>query len=146
MIMTNYIKQLIVVGCLLLMTTPLTVTADSKNSLFVNLSSDEINRAAMAISFAHKVLKKKQIPVTIWLNVEGVRLVDINIPQNTYVNGKTVREMLQAFMKDGGKVIICPMCMKNVGGLDPDMDLLKGVTTEGTLAALFAENVTVLSY
>jgi sulfur relay (sulfurtransferase) complex TusBCD TusD component (DsrE family) len=128
------------------MTTSLTLAADSKNSLFVNLSSDEINRAAMAISFAHKVLKKKQIPVTIWLNVEGVRLVDINIPQNTYVNGKTVREMLQTFMKDGGKVIICPMCMKNVGGLDPDMDLLKGVTTEGTLAALFAENVTVLSY
>lgn len=144
--MTKYIKQFIITGCLFLVTTTLTLAADSKNSLFINLSSDEINRAAMAVNLANKVLKEKQIPVTIWLNVEGVRLADINIPQSTYVNGKTVREMLQAFMKDGGKVIICPMCMKNVGGLDPDMDLLEGVTTEGALTALFAENVTVLSY
>lgn len=144
--MTKYLKQFIIAGCLFLVTSSLTLAADSKNSLFINLSSDELNRAAMAVNLAYKVLKEKQIPVTIWLNVEGVRLADINIPQSTYVNGKTVREMLQAFMKEGGKVIICPMCMKNVGGLDPDMDLLEGVTTEGALTALFAENVTVLSY
>ena len=76
--------------------------ADDDNKLFVNLISDDIDRAAMAVSISNKVLSTEKIPVTIFLSAQGVRWVDKTVPQNRYVNGKTISEMLQAFMKSGG--------------------------------------------
>ena len=122
--------------------------ADDDQKLFVNLSSDEIHRAAMAIGFSTKVLTEKKIPVTIFLNVEAVRIADKNIPENKYVNGKSLKKMLADFMKAGGRVIVCPMCMSNVGGIDKT-ELIGGVEVGGpdvTWPALFADNTTVLSY
>jgi predicted peroxiredoxin len=124
------------------------LAADSGQKLFVNLSSDELNRAAMAIGFSTKVLEQKKIPVTLFLNVEGVRIADKNIPGNKHVSGKSLKEMLTAFIAAGGRVIACPMCMKNVGGLTK-ADLIPGVEVGGpdvTWPALFAEGTTVLSY
>ncbi len=124
------------------------LASDSGQKLFVNLSSDELNRAAMAIGFSTKILTQKKIPVTIFLNVEGVRVADKNIPQNKHVSGKSLKEMLAAFMGAGGRVIVCPMCMENVGGLTKD-ELIHGVEVGGpdvTWPALFAEGTTVLSY
>lgn len=121
---------------------------DLANGLFVNLASDDLDRAAMAIGLATKVLTSTEKPVTIFLNVEGVRLVDVNIPQATHSSGKTVHQMLQMFMDEGGVVLVCPTCMVNVGGM-VKTDVLPGViigTPEYTWAAMFAEGVTVLSY
>ncbi len=121
---------------------------DLANGLFVNLASDDLDRAAMAIGLATKVLTSTDKPVTIFLNVEGVRLVDIDIPQATHSSGKTVHQMLQMFMDEGGVVLVCPTCMVNVGGM-VKTDVLPGViigTPEYTWAAMFAEGVTVLSY
>ena len=113
--------------------------------LFVNLISDDLDRAAMAVSISNKTLSTKKIKVTIFLSAQGVRWVDKKIPQNTYVNGKTIPEMLQNFMKSGGQVIACKMCMKNVGGMKTS-EVIEGVKFSGTLEALFADNTTVLTY
>lgn len=121
---------------------------DLKGGLFVSLTRDDLDRAAMAINFATKVRNETGKPATIFLNVEGVRLVDKAIPQNVHVSGKTVHEMLQAFMDAGGVVLVCPMCMKNVGGLDQS-DLIDGViigSPDYTWSAMFAEDVTVVNY
>ena len=124
----------------------ITAFADNDdNKLFVNLISDDLDRAAMAVSISNKVLSTKKIPVTIFLSAQGVRWADKNIPQNKYANGKTVPEMLREFMKSGGQVILCKMCMKNVGGMKQE-DVIDGVKFTGTLSALFADNTTVLSY
>jgi predicted peroxiredoxin len=82
------------------------------------------------------------------MNTHGVRLVDINIPQNTHKSGKTIHQMLQMFMDEGGVALVCPVCMKNVGGLSED-EILPGViigTPEYTFSAMLAEDVTVISY
>ena len=121
------------------------VVADDGKKLFVNLISDDLDRAAMAVGISNKVLSSGEIKVTIFLSAQGVRWVDKTIPQNTYVNGKTVPEMLQGFIKSGGQVILCKMCMKNVAGIEKE-DVIDGVKFSGTLEALFAENTTVLTY
>ena len=121
---------------------------DLKGGLFISLSTDEIDHAGMAVSLATKVLQNTEKPVTIFLNVDGVRLADTSIPQNTHKSGKTLGQMLTNFMAEGGVVLICPFCMKNVGGIAEDQ-LLEGViigSPEYTWSAMFAENVTVLSY
>ena len=124
------------------------VAGTKEKALFVNLTSNEMNRAAMAISFSTRVLEQKKMPATIFLNVDGVRLANKNIPGSRHVSGKTLQEMLVQFMASGGKVIVCPMCMKNVGGMTT-ADLINGAMVGGsdvTWPALFAENTTVLNY
>jgi len=119
--------------------------SDNGKKLFVNLISDDLDRAAMAVSISNKTLSTGKIKVTIFISAQGVRWVDKKIPQNTYVNGKTIPEMLQNFMKSGGQVIVCKMCMKNVGGMKTS-EVIEGVSFSGTLEALFADNTTVLTY
>jgi len=111
----------------------------------VNLSSDDLNRAGMALGFSTKILTQKKIPVTVFLNVEGVRIADRNIPEHKHANGKSLKEMLETFLFEGGRVIICKMCMKNVGGME-EKDLVSGVEVGGTWPALSTEGTIVLSY
>ena len=139
------ILSLILFGFLLFGVNAAGFADDDDKKLFVSLISDDIDRAAMAISISNKVLSTKKIPVTIFLSAQGVRWADKTIPQNRYVNGKTIPQMLQAFMKSGGQVIICKMCMENVGGIKQE-DVIDGVKFNGTLSALFADNTTVLTY
>lgn len=145
----NTAKQIIGIFALLCaMSLQNALASDTEQKLFVNLSSDEINRATMAIGFSTKVLTEKKIPVTIFLNVEGVRIADKSIPEHKHANGKSTKEMLSAFMKAGGRVIVCPMCMNNVGGIKKN-EIIEGVGIGGpnvTWPALFAEDTTVLSY
>lgn len=119
-----------------------------KGGLFVNLSTDDMDTAAMAIGFATKVMANTGKPATIFLNVYGARLADINIPQNVHVSGSTLQEMLGMFMDAGGTVLLCPVCMKNVAGLN-ESEMLPGLIIgkpEYVYAAMFAEDVTVVSY
>lgn len=141
-------KKIFAVLLLALMTLGMSTVAlaeDSGKKFFVNLTSDNMDRAAMAVAISSKVLSSRKIPVTIFLSAQGVRWADKTIPQNKYVNGKTVAEMLQEFMKAGGQVIICKMCMENVGGIKEE-EVINGVKFSGALSALFADNTTVLSY
>ena len=121
------------------------IADEDDKKLFVNLISDDLDRAAMAIGISNKVLSTEKIPVTIFLSAQAVRWADKTIPQNRHVDGKTIPEMLQGFMKSGGQVILCKMCMKNVGGMTKE-DAIEGVKFSGAITALFADNTTVLTY
>ncbi len=141
------LKQLLIFTILISLFIALPASAAGKK-LFVNITTDNTNKSAMAVSLATMVMTTQKIPVTILLNVDAVRLADKNIPQNKYASGKTVTEMLAGFMKQGGTVIVCPMCMKNVGGMDKS-DLIPGVIMGGptvTFPVLLADDTTVISY
>jgi predicted peroxiredoxin len=137
--------SLVLLGFMVFGYNSVVIADDDDKKLFVNLISDDLDRAAMAVSISNKVLSTEEIPVTIFLSAQGVRWVDKNIPQNIYVNGKTIPEMLQGFMKSGGQVILCKMCMENVGGINKE-DVIDGVKFSGAISALFADNTTVLTY
>jgi len=121
------------------------LAADNDQKLFVNLTSDEINRATMAIVFSTRVLTEMSIPVTIHLTVEGTRIADENIPEKTNANGDSLKELLSRFMDRGGRVFVCGMCMKNIGGINED-ELIDGVQIEGGMSAIFEPGTTVVSY
>lgn len=144
----NWTKKMGLFLCVFIFCLGGTALSNEGKSLFVNLTSDEINRAAMAIKLGTRVRNEQKIPVTIFLNVEGVRIADKSIPSPKHVSGKTLREMLSGFIASGGKVIVCPMCMKNVGGMEKT-DLISGAvlgTSDNTVPVLFAKDATVLSY
>ncbi len=139
------ILSLMLVSFIFLGANTVAFASDDDQHLFVSLISDDLDRAAMAVSISNKVLSTGGISATIYLSAQGVRWVDKNIPQNKYVNGKTIPEMLKEFMAAGGKVILCKMCMENVGGIK-EGEVIEGVLLTGGLSAMFAENTTVLTY
>jgi predicted peroxiredoxin len=139
------ILSLVLISFICLGASSVTFASEDEQRLFVSLTSDDLDRAAMAVSVSNKVLSTGSISATIYLSAQGVRWVDKNIPQNKYVNGKTIPEMLTEFMAAGGKVILCKMCMENIGGIKPD-EVIEGVELTGGLDAMFAENTTVLTY
>jgi len=121
--------------------------AESPKRMLTSVSTADVNRAAMAIKFTHAAMKDQGVAATLFFNVDGVRLVNKNIPSPTYPNGESIQTMLEKFMQDGGKVLACPMCMKNVGGMT-GADLMSGVYAEPGAGqkAMFADGTLVLSY
>ncbi|WP_319584870.1 hypothetical protein [uncultured Pseudodesulfovibrio sp.] len=124
-----------------------TAVADESRKVFTNVSTDDVNKAAMAIKFTHGIMKSSGMPATLFFNVYAVRLVNRNVPSPMYPNGQSLLQMLEAFQKDGGIVLACPMCMKNVGGMTT-ADLYPGVSAVegGGVKAASQPDTMILSY
>lgn len=128
------------------------IAEEGKPGLFVNLTTDDTWAAAKAIMFAHeKALKNGHKPVTIWMNVRAVYLADKK--RASHVHGlmrdknMSIQDMLTAFMKDGGTVIMCQACSA-AAGLKKE-DYIDGVTMgswDVVEKALFDPNVKTLSW
>lgn len=92
---------------------------DDKRGLFVNLTTDDTWAAAKAIMFAHEKSLKNGHDTAIWLNVRAVYLADAKRPSHIHglmaEQGKSIQDMLRAFMDDGGTVIMCGACSKAAG-------------------------------
>lgn len=123
-----------------------TETAKS-GRVFTSITTDDVNRAAMAVKFTHAVMKTKGMEATLFFNVYAVNLVRRDRPSPVYPSGQSLAQMIQAFMADGGRVMACPMCMKNIGGMT-NSDLMKGVAAKegGGVDAVTMPNTMVLSY
>ena len=143
----------LILALIALLAIALTVIAQDKDnddenpSLFVNLTTNEVNHAWMAVFIAQHALKDKGMPATIFLNAEGVWLADSTLPEDSYPPDHNPQTALKQFMADGGSVLICPMCMKNVADMTEDR-LISGVSLAGEnfWKALMADEVRTLSY
>lgn len=118
-----------------------------QGGLFVNLTSDDPFRAWMALHFA-LTTKRLGYPVTVFLNVIGVRLASTAQPAPKFAQAIwPPLDYLRAIMKEGGTVLTCTPCMTEVGM--KMSDVLEGLLPGApglTQAALFAANVRVLSW
>ncbi|WP_413160632.1 DsrE family protein [Capilliphycus salinus ALCB114379] len=119
-----------------------------RGGLFVNLTTDDTWTANMAISLAHNALKKGHQPTTIFLNVRGVYLVDRErLPATEGNSNLNIHQKLQAFIQDGGKVIVCPSCSREAGLTQADF--IEGVVLGeqgAALPLLFDPNTVTVSY
>ena len=89
---------------------------DPDNGLFISLSSDDVWKASMALNYAKKNLEFG--PVTIFMNVTGTRIAvkENKLPHDFYaLNRMTTQESLQAFLKAGGRGLVCPNCLERAG-------------------------------
>lgn len=128
------------------------VWAATKGGLFVNLTTDDTWAAAKAIMFAHeRVLKKGYTPVAIWLNVRGIYLADKKRASHVHglmkKEGKSIQDMLTAFIKDGGTVIACAACSKAAGLAKSDfIEGVKMGNPDLVTGLLFNPSVKTLSW
>lgn len=136
------IKYLFIVISLLFAPAVFSATPGSGAPLFVNMTSDDSHRSAMAISFAMDQMKLGH-SVTIYINSQGVYVADKK-SEGKYAEQQ---KMLVELIKEGAKVIICPHCIMyykiNKGDLIPGVIIGDPETTGGQL---FAPGTVTLSW
>ncbi|MDW3094614.1 MAG: DsrE family protein [Gammaproteobacteria bacterium] len=91
-----------------------------KQNIVIHLSNytNDLHSVNMALKIGH-LLSKSGESVTLFLDLEGVRLVDKNQPQDlTWGNGDSVMSLYNQFITAGGKVLVCPHCAKAAGVSD----------------------------
>ena len=102
---------------------PMTAQAQDKSALFINLTNDDPWKVAMAAFFATNfALKQDHKPVVIFVSVQATSMFHknkANVRAEQF--GKTVHEMYREFQAAGGKVLVCPVCMKALSMTDTDL-------------------------
>ena len=102
---------------------PVSAQAQENAPLFINLTNDDPWKASMAAFFATNfALKQGHKPVVIFVNVQATSLfskskADVRSEQF----GRTVHDMYREFSAAGGKVLVCPVCMKAIGIKEGDL-------------------------
>lgn len=123
-------------------TLSLSVVAGPDDPLFINLSTDEVHRATMAINFGkhHSV---NGHPLTIFLNDKAVML-GVKAGSSKFADQQ---QALYEVISSGALVIMCPMCLKQAGYAESD--LISGVKIGGpkiTGEALFKDGTKTMSW
>ncbi|MRG90443.1 DsrE family protein [Polyangium spumosum] len=92
--------------------------ARPQRQVVVHLTKDagDLHAVAMSLDLA-QALQEGGARVTLFLDLEGVRLADTRVPnQLGWGMGKqTIADRYNRFVKAGGSVLLCPHCAENAG-------------------------------
>ena len=112
------------------------------NPLVYHLSSDEPWRATVAFSDATTLLKLGH-NVTLILSVEGVQ-IGVKHPHH-YLGLDQLTQNVTNFISEGGKVIICEVCLRIAGYNNTDIIDGANIGKPNVLSNLLS-NATVIDY
>ena len=139
----------LLVSALLLTTLGLAPGDEKAQKIVVHLKhfSDDLHAAFMAIKLAGG-MQAEGADVTIFVNLEGARFADARMPKDLLwgPSNKPISVYYEAFVKAGGKILVCPHCAK-AAGMDTDQ-LRQGarVATEGEVVDLLLAADKILDY
>lgn len=95
---------------------PLASHAQDKSPLFINITNEDPWKVAMAAFFGTNFALKQGHPAVMFVNVQATPLFHKNRADvRSEQFGRTVHDMVREFQAAGGKVLICPVCMKATG-------------------------------
>jgi len=112
------------------------------NPLVYHLSSDEPWRATVAISDATTMLKQRH-NVTLLLSIEGVQ-IGVKHPHH-YLGLDALTGNVSNFIVDGGKVIICEVCLR-IAGYNNTNIIDGAIIGKPEILSKLLSNATVIDY
>jgi predicted peroxiredoxin len=112
------------------------------NPLVYHLSSDEPWRATVAISDATTMLNLRH-NVTLLLSVEGVQ-IGVKHPHH-YLGLDMLTRNVTNFIADGGRVIICEVCLRIAGYNNSDI-IDKAIIGKPEILSNLLSKATVIDY
>lgn len=116
--------------------------AGASDPLFINLTSDDGHRFAMALAFGGNQAKLGH-PLTIFINDRGVLVASKANADKFPEQQKTLASLLAA----GASIYVCPMCMKHFGVKEDDLlPGLKVGNPEAVGGALFKDGSKTLTW
>ncbi|HEU5461457.1 MAG TPA: DsrE family protein [Nitrososphaeraceae archaeon] len=116
--------------------------AKNANPIVYHLTNNDPWRASIAITDATNLMNLGY-NVTLLLSIEGVQ-VGVKNPHH-FLNLNDVVENVTNFIKDGGKVVVCGICLR-VAGFEPN-EIIDGaiIGTDKITSRIFT-NATVVTY
>ncbi|HLT39193.1 MAG TPA: DsrE family protein [Enhygromyxa sp.] len=95
---------------------PAAQAGQGKSSVVINLKqgTNDLRAATMAMELAVELLDKGA-KVTIYANLEGVRLFDVRQPDQRCAGDQSINQLYRRFVAGGGTVLVCPLCAEVVG-------------------------------
>jgi predicted peroxiredoxin len=96
---------------------PAAQAGQEKPRVVINLmqGTNDLRAASMALELANSLLARGA-EVTLYANLEGVRLVDERQPdQRCGMGDVTVGQLYEKFIAGGGTVLVCPLCAEVAG-------------------------------
>ncbi len=118
--MKKIISLLIVTSILLTSAVGASEEKDTQQEVLIHLSSysDNLHTVSMALKIG-QMLASNDTSVTLFLDLEGVRLADKKQPQNlVWGMGDSIEKLYLAYINAGGAVLVCPHCAKAAGVVD----------------------------
>jgi predicted peroxiredoxin len=112
------------------------------NPLVYHLSSDEPWRATVAISDATTMLKAGH-NVTLLLSIEGVQ-IGVKHP-HSYLGLDLLTRNVTNFIADGGRVIICEVCLRIAGYNNTDI-IDRAIIGKSDILSSLLSRATVIDY
>lgn len=127
---------------------PLPAAAQDKPQLFINVTDEDPWKVAMSAFFGTAFSQKQGHQTTLFVNVQATPLftkAKANVRSEQF--GKTVHEMVREFQAAGGKVLICPVCMKALGISAGDLiDGAEVASVQSVNAVLFSPTTKTLTW
>lgn len=136
------------VALFLLALPPVSQAAEEQQQVVVHLShySDDLHSVSMALELG-TTLAEAGAQVTLFCDLEGVRLADRRVPQNLrWGNGKAVGDLYRAFLAAGGSVLLCPHCVRAAGISTEQVREGSRIGTKKAVADLFLDADKILDY
>jgi len=119
-----------------------TITKKNANPIIYHLTSNDPWRASIVISDATN-LKNLGYNVTLLLSIEGVQ-VGVKNPHH-FLNLDNVVANVSNFIKDGGKVVVCGVCLR-VAGFEPNEIIDGAIIGTDEITPKLLTNATVVTY
>ncbi|MBP7577690.1 MAG: DsrE family protein [Candidatus Obscuribacter sp.] len=137
-----------VVGLLALTNMHAAFGGEAVKSTVIHLShfSDNLHATTMALKLTNAV-QKRRVPVVLFLDLEGVRLADKRQPQNLrWGSSEPVSTYFDAFVKDGGKILVCPHCAPATGLDSNNLRENARIATEDELGEMVVNADKIMDY
>jgi predicted peroxiredoxin len=121
--------------------------AETKNIVIhLRQYTNDLHAVNMALKFG-TMTQNAGAHVTLFLDVEGVRLADSRHPQNlTWGHGDSIETLYTAFVKSGGSIRVCPHCAHAVGLEAKDLRQGAVMADEKSLTSMLMEADVILDY
>jgi predicted peroxiredoxin len=117
-------------------------TKNNANPIVYHLTSNDPWRASIVISDVTN-LKNLGYDVTLLLSIEGVQ-VGVKNPHH-HLNLDNVVANVTNFIKDGGKVVVCGVCL-GVAGFEPNEIIDGAIIGTDEITPKILTNATVITY
>ena len=119
-----------------------TIAKKNANPIVYHLTSNDPWRASISISDATN-LNNLGYNITLLLSIEGVQ-VGVKNPHH-FLNLNDVVTNVTNFIKDGGKVVVCGVCLR-VAGFQPNEIIDGAIIGNDEITSKIFTNATVVTY